>query len=418
MASPEPKRRRKSKHAVCSSCQQPLPDAWEQSTCSLCLPPAQPPQTDSGEFLSWFKEQLMDTFREVRSAVSQPAHHRAPAAAEHRRHSGQEGGSDSDDVSSQSDTDEEEVYLLHKDRIPRLIHSVKEVLESDKDISHKPKKQQLFYFPVCKNKFLPVHPIMKDWMQKDWSKPEKRFDPGAKFKSIYKLNPEFMADWDLPPKVDLPVAKLSKKSVYPSEESTLLPDAMDRKADFMLKRSFSAASCSAKVASASIPAARALRVMLSQLSSDLENNVSREEMFESVSSMKTVADFLCDASMDSLKFASKNMAVSNVARRALWLKQWDGDLPSKNNFCSLPFHPSSLFGPQLKDILKSLNEDKGVAFPRAAKPKPTRKFQGRYKRSPKRQRFFRQPARLDRFKNKQQTNSGKKKPYNSKGSDL
>lgn len=52
-----------------------------------------------------------------------------------------------------------------------------------------------------------------------------------------------------------------------------------------------------------------------------------------------------------------------MARRALWLKTWEGDYASKNKLCNIPFDNDLLFGPELRKVLERLaDKTKGFAF--------------------------------------------------------
>ena len=137
--------------------------------------------------------------------------------------------------------------------------------------------------------------------------------------------------------------------------------------------------------------------------------MSRESLLKDVHMMKSAAEFLCDAPVDVLKLSSRSLALSNATRRALWIKQWTGDLSSKFSFVNMPFHPSSMFGPHLKDILKSYNEEKDASFP-VERRRPNRPFYGRPRYSPKKNFSFR--GRRPFYKKKQDATAAKKQPFN------
>lgn len=53
--------------------------------------------------------------------------------------------------------------------------------------------------------------------------------------------------------------------------------------------------------------------------------------------------FVLDSSYDSLQLSARTMAVNVVARRSLWLRQWDGDAASMTRVISIPFKDGKLF---------------------------------------------------------------------------
>lgn len=80
-------------------------------------------------------------------------------------------------------------------------------------------------------------------------------------------------------------------------------------------------------------------------------------------------------SLNVLRIASKNIALSNSVRRTVWLKPWMGDAISKNNFCSLPFEPGRLFSIELDKLLKADENIRILGFPQG-RPRPSFRFCG------------------------------------------
>ena len=66
----------------------------------------------------------------------------------------------------------------------------------------------------------PFHPILADWFKKDWPNPDKKTDSGARFKTSYRLDSKVSSEWENPPKLDLAAARMVKKSLFPSDESS------------------------------------------------------------------------------------------------------------------------------------------------------------------------------------------------------
>lgn len=77
-------------------------------------------------------------------------------------------------------------------------------------------------------------------------------------------------------------------------------------------------------------------------------------------------EFLADAAVDSVKASAKTGALINLARRAIWVKAWEGKLTTKAKLSGLLFKGSLLFGSGLDDVL-SRSSEKGKTF--SVKPK-------------------------------------------------
>lgn len=78
--------------------------------------------------------------------------------------------------------------------------------------------------------------------------------------------------------------------------------------------------------------------------------------------LKKAAAFLADASSDSIRLSARAAALSNTARRALWLKNWRGDVNFKSKLCAIPCEGEFQFGSVLDEILERAG-DKGKVFP-------------------------------------------------------
>ena len=109
---------------------------------------------------------------------------------------------------------------------------------------------------------------------------------------------------------------------------------------------------------------------------------------------KAVA-YLADAALEARKASAKTAALINSARRAIWIKAWEGDVTSKGKLCGLPFQGSLLFGQGLDEVLARSSE-KGKKFPVKPKKEGFRKtFRGpqgqnkqKYKKEPNKRWFY------------------------------
>ncbi|XP_071980403.1 uncharacterized protein [Engystomops pustulosus] len=147
---------------------------------------------------------------------------------------------------------------------------------------------------------------------------------------------------------------------------------MDRKSDFLLKKLWESSMTTIKTNIAATSVSHTLLFWLGGLEDHLREGTPREEILDSLPLLKSATAFLADASAESIRFASRDAALSNATRRALWLKQCSGDICSKAKLCSLPFSGEFLFGSELDEILdKAADKKKGFPEPR---PTPKKQF--------------------------------------------
>lgn len=98
-------------------------------------------------------------------------------------------------------------------------------------------------------------------------------------------------------------------------------------------------------------------VWLNQLEEHIQDKTPRETLVLSLPTLKKAAAFSADASTDAIKLSA---TLANSARWALWIKNWSGDIGSKNRLCSIPCEGEFLFGSVLDDLLeKAGDKEKG-----------------------------------------------------------
>lgn len=83
-------------------------------------------------------------------------------------------------------------------------------------------------------------------------------------------------------------------------------------------------------------------------------------MHQDVSKIIAAAEYLADASLDAVKFASRAMASTVSSRRLLWLRHWRADMKSKWRLTAAPYKSSSLFGAALDSALVKGRDKKRV----------------------------------------------------------
>ncbi|XP_044129109.1 lamina-associated polypeptide 2-like [Bufo gargarizans] len=263
----------------------------------------------------------------------------------------------------------------------------------------------------------PVHKNVAALIRGEWKKPNKRVFISKNLKRKYPFKEEDSASWDRAPRIDVAISKVSRKMALPFEDMGILKDPLDKKADAFLKGAWEASTSSFRPSIASTCTARSLRVWLSELEVQLKNRSPREEILASLPTIKKAADFLADASADSVRLAAKSAALSNSARRALWIKNWSGDTASKTKLCGVPCEGEYLFGPSLDDLLDKA-ADRKRKFPGFQSSFPSKnRFSRSFRPFKDNQEQDRRP-REDRFRGQRrsrnfffsQSSSDKKKP--------
>ena len=159
------------------------------------------------------------------------------------------------------------------------------------------------------------------------------------------------------------IAKLSKRTLVPTDDGSSLQDPLDRRAEGTLRRGYSAAAASASTAIAATEVSAFLRSRLNRIQTDVDQSVSRDDILAAFKTANLAVDFLCDTAQIQLKLAAKTMALTSAARRPLWLKPWVADNASKYNLCGLPFEPDRLFGSELDRLMEGLSDKKGKSLP-------------------------------------------------------
>ncbi|XP_069842971.1 lamina-associated polypeptide 2, isoforms alpha/zeta-like [Dendropsophus ebraccatus] len=249
-----------------------------------------------------------------------------------------------------------------------LVKEVRATMQLEEQVAPKSIQDIMFGGLEEKKKVVfPVHRSISALIKREWSKPDRKgFVPRA-VKRKYPFNDSENPGWVHPPKIDVAIAKVSKKGTLPFEDLGTLKDPMDKKAEGFLKRAWEATTESFKPSVASTCVARAMLLWLAQMEEGLQSGESRENLLASLPRLKKSASFLADASADALRFSARSAALSNSARRAIWLKNWAGDAVAKTKLCNIPCEGNTLFGSVLEDLLEKAG-DKKKGFPSTYQP--------------------------------------------------
>ena len=180
------------------------------------------------------------------------------------------------------------------------------------------------------------------------------------------------------PRLDAALSQVTKLSDLSFEDAGNIKDMMDRRAESLLRKAWEANSAALSPALAAACVARNTDIWVETLTEHLARNTEAEEVVESLTVIRKAIAYLADAAIESARASAKTAALINSARRAVWIKAWEGDATSKGKLCGIPFQGSLLFGKDLDDVLARSSE-KGKKFP--VKPKK-RSFQKNFLRPP------------------------------------
>ncbi|XP_077105507.1 uncharacterized protein LOC143764147 [Ranitomeya variabilis] len=316
------------------------------------------------------REEMQGLAHTSNTSTRQPSRSQSPASSEsdvvHRS---------SDESESQPSSSENEGGLcLPNSSVDSLVKSVRSTMGCPDEKGRKSAQDIMFAGLVQKkHRSFPVIPTIKELIKKEWDKQNTRGFLPSSSKRRYPFSDEELNSWSKVPKVDAAVASTSKQSVLPVEDSGVLTDPLDRKAEALLKRSWEANTGAFRPAISSTCTARSLLVWMEQLEEQIRGRTSRESILPKIPLIKEAIAFLADASVDSLRLAARSAGLLNTARRALWLKNWKGDAQARAKLCAIPCQGEFLFGKTLDELLNKAGERK-KGFPNQYLPSYRRAF--------------------------------------------
>lgn len=382
---------RKAKGKTCASCSHRLSPDWKKPLCQKCLDKmvAKESQGFLKDLLNSFKKEIQSTMAPLRSAIEKletpasVAQASIPSTsgthiprenkvqAEQEVDSGESEQSESEDgicSDSEEEDDTTDCNLFPSEDTDSLLKAITDTLGIKEQKTAELTMHDRMYkgLQPKKPRTFPVHQTLKDIVKKEWEDPEKKLFIPATIKRRYPFAEADTKTWAKCPKVDASLAKITNKSDLAFDEAGTLSDPMDKKIEALLKRAWEAGAANLNPAIASTCTARTLLIWLTQLQDLLENDTPREELIKTIPTLTRAAAFLADASAETVRISSRTTALLNSARRALWLKSWGGDAPSKNRLCGIPFTGDLLFGPELETVLyRTAAKNKG--FPQTKK---------------------------------------------------
>ncbi|XP_077125138.1 uncharacterized protein LOC143818346 [Ranitomeya variabilis] len=388
---PEPGKKslEKKKNRVCPTCNKALPATWGKKLCKSCIQRLLCEETP--DFASELKTIIRSEVQNALLSSKKGKEKVKETVYAHSVRSSSEDADSDDSKSSLSSSDEDSGrHCFPLEEVDALVKAVRATMGVEDPRPDKTAQDIMFGgLTQKKRRAFPLNSNVQTLIKKEWEKPDRRNSSVPSLKRKYPFDDEASTSWDKAPKLDVAVAKASKKFALPFEDMGTLKDPLDKKADTFLKGAWESAGGSLRPAVAATCTSRSLMVWVDQLESQIKDGSPRSKLLDSIPAIRAAAAFLADSSADSVRLTSKAAALSNAARRTLWLKSWPGDLQTKLKLCSIPCEGNFLFGETLDDILQKAG-DKKKGFPNLG-PAP-------FKQSFRNRKFFRRRPPRDQNK--------------------
>lgn len=375
-----PKRIKKARPRECKLCKRKLPSDYDKLSCKSCR--EQVLAEESPSILSSMKEMIREEIKNSLRTLQADLPSTSSTAIRDSSSEEEAGppGMESDDSVSDSSSSDDSASDRRPSDVNHLLKAVRATMALEDPKEERSQEDKMFEeLESKKGRVFPIHKNILNLINREWKHPDKGIFSSKSLKRRYPFDEEKTASWSRPPKLDVSIAKVSKKSALPFDDGGTLQDPLEKKQDTFLKKAWEAAAASFKPNIAASCVARSLSVWLEQLEDHIRDKTPREALLASIPTLKNAASFLKEASTDGLKLSAKAAALSNSARRALWIKKWSGDVGSKSKLCSIPCEGEFLFGSVLDDLLQKAG-DKAKGFPTSfprRQPRPFRDQRGR-----------------------------------------
>ncbi|XP_073414104.1 uncharacterized protein [Dendrobates tinctorius] len=355
-------------------CQQ-APSTWKKPLCEDCTL-----RIIRGEQATFLMEMGTVVREEVQASVSAWLSTQSVDRSQSKRPRWESDQSSEKEIRGSDSEEEGEItseppetgkkYLFTSENTDELLSAVRSTMQ----IEEAPKEQSIqdVMFGGLRARVRQVFPVndhIRAMILEEWEDAEKRLIVPRDFKLRLPFNPEGINTWDEVPKIDSQVARVSRKTSIPFEDSSSLKEPMDKKADVLLKRAWEASAAVIKANIAATSVARSMHLWIDQMEQQLEEKTPRGDILESIPLLKIATGFLADASAESVRFAARN----NYPTRPVepyGLKPGRGTTSLAINYVPYLSRGGKVFGPALDKILESASDDKR-GFP---EEKPRKQF--------------------------------------------
>ncbi|XP_013907084.1 PREDICTED: serine/arginine repetitive matrix protein 1-like [Thamnophis sirtalis] len=214
----------------------------------------------------------------------------------------------------------------------------------------------LFSEPSTNKDEIPCPKFFLDVVQRQWAVPGGGQVLGVNDKVFYNVAPNLLEALEMPT-VDGPVVALAPLPVLSSNtDDALNPE--DKRSEITLRKVYQSASWAVKSAVTASFFNRTSLIWLKQMQARIP--ATDLQTHEDINNLIAAAEFSADATLTSVKFASRAIASSVTARRLLWLRHWQSNMKCKWKLASAPFKGEKLFGEALEPLLKETKDKKKV----------------------------------------------------------
>ncbi|XP_069812519.1 lamina-associated polypeptide 2, isoforms alpha/zeta-like [Dendropsophus ebraccatus] len=226
-------------------------------------------------------------------------------------------------------------------------------MEIDDTPEPKTKQDMMFQELAPKKRLVfPIHQSIKSLISHEWENPDRKFFIPQAYKRKYPFSQEDCETWQGAPKIDPPVAKITKRNALPFVDSAVIKDPLDKRAEVYLRKNWEATTSAFQPLIATTSVARSLKVWMAELKDKVRETNPNQDFTQAFSTMDNAIAFMAEATADALELTARSAAFSNSARRTLWLKDWKGDTTSKAKLCGIPCEGKFLFGSALDNVLE------------------------------------------------------------------
>ncbi|XP_069841913.1 uncharacterized protein [Dendropsophus ebraccatus] len=114
----------------------------------------------------------------------------------------------------------------------------------------------------------PIHQSLKTLIANEWARSDRKFFVPRAYKRKYLFNADEVITWETAPKIDPPVAKLTRKDALPFEDSASMKDPMDKRAEVYLRKNWEATTATFRPLIATTSVARATEIWVTTEGTD------------------------------------------------------------------------------------------------------------------------------------------------------
>lgn len=249
--------------------------------------------------------------------------------------------------------------------VGHLVTSIRDTFQLHDDPPSSEQAGVSFLRPKQASKVFPIHADFSSVVSKAWTRPNVRFITPKKLDICYPFPADSVTTWTSPPKVDPPVARLSKSTTIPVQDGSSLQSVEDRRTESLSKAIFTASGSALRPVFASAWVGKAVSEWGLQLERELGSDVPVQDLRSLAQLIVQAGKFVCEASLDAGALIARSSALAVSVRRELWLKVWAADAASKRSLAGLPFTGSRLFGTRLDELISEATGGKSTHLPQS-----------------------------------------------------